>query len=159
MTAGYQYSQGVGLAAAGVICAVLFGGWLVAVSPGWGLYFAAWTGQWKQGETEIQWIDRIGFVMAPWVSEIDERSNRRRGRICFALRGAYYLPMFIGVAATNWYFIGWSWWLILSVACFWTDGVVYGIRWVEQGDNTRWCELIGGGVRGALVGAALILAQ
>lgn len=133
---------------------VVLAGWWLGRAPGHGLYWAAYTGRWDKKEKEIGWIDRIVLKEIPFISKNNEPSNRARGRLAFVLRGAYYLPMHLLIAATTVYFTGWSLWLVLPTLFFWTDAFVYGTRWAKP-DNILFCELIGNSIRGATVVIAL----
>lgn len=85
---GYDYSY---------ICAVIlltFLGMLIWVVRGWGLYFSSFHGRWKRDETEVEWIDKIGMKLVPFISEGHLPSNRKRGLICMSLRGLYVVPYF-----------------------------------------------------------------
>jgi hypothetical protein len=65
-------------------------------SRGWGLYFSAFNGYWDRTQTEVRWIDSIGYKIVPFVDAHNLRTNRMRGLICMAFRGAAYsAPLFI----------------------------------------------------------------
>lgn len=90
--------------------AVALGYYLWAL-PGWGLYFAAATGQWNKDEVEVRFIDRIGLWLVPFITSQKNWSNYRRGVICMGLRGGIFsLPLFAALAflVTPWALAVWS---------------------------------------------------
>lgn len=96
---------------------------------GWGLYFAAVTGQWRRGEVEIRIIDHLGLWLVPFVTETQHKSNYRRGIICFGTRAlALSLPMF---ALLTWRGYDYA---LLCWPLFGLQGVVY---WLFRGEFNR----------------------
>lgn len=75
------------------LCAL---GVLIWKAGAWGNYFSAFNGWWNRARTDVKWIDYIGYTLVPFVSTTDFKTNRKRGLICMAIRGAAYsLPLFI----------------------------------------------------------------
>ena len=108
--------------------------WLVW---GWGLYFSAFHGIWKQDEKEIGWIDWLGKKLVPWQAMTDYRRNRRRGTICMALRGLYIAPMF-AVLAWQMGHPAWGWLGLIGLAQGAAYGVMRHLSDVSQG--AKWAE-------------------
>lgn len=73
-------------------CGLLF---LLWAMPGWGLYFAAFSGKWNPAETEIPIIDSIGLYIVPFRTADVDVSNYRRGALCMGLRGTLILPYYL----------------------------------------------------------------
>lgn len=124
---------------------------------GWGLYFAAYHGQWNEGEVEVPWIDWIGFKLVPWVGAYDIPSNRRRGTICMALRGTYILALF-AILAFLLHDASIAWWGLLGLL----QGPAYGVmRWLplvgrSLSEGTKWAEPLIMFIYGTAVGWVLL---
>lgn len=129
-----------------------FYNWLVW---GWGLYFAAFTGQWKEGEKEIGWIDHFCLWVFPFVTADRHWTNYARGTLGMALRGLYLIPLFLLIDPAGEHIISSYWWLALFGPL---QGAIYAANriagaWIKEG--TAWPELITGSMIGALSGTAL----
>ena len=127
--------------------AVAFGWYLWAVL-GWGLYFAATNGEWREGEVEIKWIDKIGLRLFPFVTSARDASNFKRGAFCFGLRGLVMsLPMFLALA----YLLGGV--TLLLWPLFALQGVVYFLAgfWQRGKDPIATCEWAWGAVMGLII--------
>lgn len=136
----------------GVANTLGFYNWLVW---GWGLYFAAFTGTWAQGETEVPWIDKFCLWFFPFVTADRHWTNYARGTLGMALRGVYLLPMFALVDPAGESIISPYWWLGLFGPL---QGAIYAanrIAGVWKTEGTAWPELITGMLVGALSGTAL----
>lgn len=73
-------------------------GYYLWALPGWGLYFAAATGQWRKDEVEVAFIDWIGLKLVPFITASTNWSNYRRGIICMGLRGGIFsFPLFLAL--------------------------------------------------------------
>ena len=69
-------------------------------SFGWGKYFSAFHGKDTPEETEIKWIDKLGYFVFP--SNDNVWRNRFRGMLCMSIRGGVFAyPMYIGMALTG----------------------------------------------------------
>jgi hypothetical protein len=124
---------------------------------GWGLYFAAFTGQWKKDEEEISWIDDICLWLVPFQTAEKHASNYLRGWIGMTLRGVYLMPMFLLFDPLGEHAISPVWWLGFVGLM---QGLIYSanrIGKVWQREGTAWPELLCGMLVGAASGTALLL--
>ena len=95
---------------------------------GWGLYFAAFNGGWNRNQSEVKWIDWIGYKVVPFEAFDHTKSNRKRGLICMAIRGSTgALPLFLylGFAVHP---LGYLLWILMAM-----QGVFYWLMyWVSN---------------------------
>lgn len=141
------------LRAAGIAVSNTFGlyNWLMW---GWGLYFAAFTGQWSH-EKEIGWIDYICLRLVPFVTSDKHWTNYVRGWLGMTLRGLYLIPMFMLFDPLGGKVIDPVWWIgIVGLL----QGSVYSVN--RLGNlarlGTAWPELLMGALIGAASGCALV---
>lgn len=106
-------------------------------AAGWGLYFSAFNGYWDVADKEIKWIDDLGYSIYPFTSKDDLETNRKRGRLCMAIRGAVYsIPLFLYLSLVL------QWYACLLWPAMLMQGVFYWLAyWVRSeapfGDGYR----------------------
>lgn len=124
---------------------------------GWGLYFAAFTWRWTEGEKEVGWIDTVCLKLVPFRTADVHWTNGLRGVIGMALRGIYLIPMFlllIPFCPIMWKSI---WWLGLLGS---VQGVIYAANRISNlyaRAGTAYPELVVGMFVGTLSGFAVAL--
>lgn len=139
---------------------------LVAVSlgiytwclKGWGKYFSCFHGRDSRMESEIKWIDSLGYRFFPPVvrtvyndSEVTAL-NRRRGLFCMTLRGGFMIPAFIALAL-----VANSFFPLAGIICGPAQGPCYSVmRYVKEKNAVKYGALLHGLVMGC--GFAFVLA-
>lgn len=121
---------------------------------GWGLYFAAATGQWRKDEVEVAFIDRIGLWLVPFITPTTNWSNYRRGVICMGLRGGIFaLPLFAVLYSLGYHAAA------FAAPVFFLQGVNYFIagRIISTGNPIGLAEWMWGAVIGATLAVTLNL--
>lgn len=108
---------------------------------GWGKYFDAFDGVDNPEETEIKWIDDIGYSL---VIGVGEESVRKRGLICMCLRGVYMYPMFIALAWFN------PWALLIGTGCL-MQGIPYYLAKYLPSEPVKWAEMAWGLFMGLMI--------
>lgn len=118
--------------------------WVVS---GWGLYFGSFDWTWHFLETEIKWIDAIGYWTVPFVTNDTHWTNGLRGVICMSLRGLYILPLFFMLQMLPW-----------GIAIGLSQGIAYGsMRWLAPaGKQTNYASVLYVFVIGIAVASRLI---
>lgn len=134
------------------IMIVAFLGTFAWIAPGLGLYFSSYTGVWKEHESEIKFIDKVGLALVPFISPIDIESNRERGLICMALRGGIFsIPLFLGLAVfvSAWALALWPFTLL--------QGFIYYLNrpFIKYGNSVP--EPVTAGLFAILTGVTLLL--
>lgn len=136
-----------------LITAVVTAGIAFWIVPGLGKYFSVFTGRDDPKESEIEWIDWVGYQLFPshptapgW----DTRRNQARGLVCMSLRGLYLCPLFIALSA-------WNPSAAYAGLCIGLlQGPVYFLAGrVSQRHAVAIAELVMGTWAGALIGALL----
>jgi hypothetical protein len=109
---------------------------------GWGNYFAAFNGHWNRTRTDVRWIDLVGYKLVPFVDTNDFKTNRKRGLICMAIRGAAFsLPLFtyLGIVVHPLGFLLWPFMAIQGAfywAAYWVKPLVEdktSLSWARDG--------------------------
>lgn len=100
--------------------------WRFGTSPGWGEYQDGKI----TGNNEIAWIDRLVKWLLP--SRKFETDPALIDGVSMAIRGIYYLPIFIAAGL-----IMESAWFALPAAFFWVPGAVYGYFWHRVPDRRK----------------------
>lgn len=81
------------------IIPILFCGLFLWRTHGRGLYFAACTGKWDKEDSQIKWIDWIGYKAFPFVTATQHASNYARGVLCMGVASLVYsLPLWVGLS-------------------------------------------------------------
>lgn len=105
---------------------------------GWGKYFSAFHGRDNPQESEIKWIDAIGYKLFPVDNK--ESTNRLRGMVCMSLRGSVFsLPLFIALSAYITPYIMLSWFLM-----FLQGPIYYSARIVKEKFSVLYAEIMMG---------------
>lgn len=118
---------------------VVFAGFALWASFGWGKYFASFHGRYDPNEKEIAWIDWVGKKVFPYDGE--KLTNHFRGILCMGLRGLYLYPMFV--------LIGYP---LLGLLMF-LQGAIYGIcSYVKEQHAVPCAEFL----TGALISVVLL---
>jgi hypothetical protein len=99
-----------------LLAAVTTAGIALWIVPGIGKFFSAITGTDNPLETEIRWIDRLGYRLFP--RDETPATNKLRGTVCMSLRGLYLYPLFLAYAFWN------PWALLTGLLCL-LQGPVY----------------------------------
>lgn len=111
-------------------------GYMIWAIPGWGKYFSAFNGNDNPAESEIKWIDRIGYRFV-------KTNNKLRGVLCMGLRGLYLYPLFLALGAP----------VIGLVAVL--QGVPYYVAGLLPNGSIRHAEYAWGAVMGLMLWGAL----
>jgi hypothetical protein len=102
-------------------------GVLIWKAGAWGNYFASFNSYWNRLRSDVKWIDWIGYKLVPYVDKVHP-TNRKRGLICMAIRGAIYsAPLFfyLGYAVHP---LGYLLWPLMAM-----QGVFYWVAyWVKD---------------------------
>jgi hypothetical protein len=115
---------------------IIFIGYMAWASFGWGKYFSAMHGNDNPAESEIKWIDRIGYHFV-------KDNNKLRGVLCMGIRGMFIYPMFLALGAP----------IIGLIACL--QGVPYFVAGLMPEWSIREAEYMWGGVLGLMLWGAL----
>lgn len=111
-------------------------GYMVWAIPGWGKYFSAYHGNDNRSESEIGWIDRIGYRFV-------KDNNKLRGVLCMGLRGLYLYPMFLALGTP----------VIGLLAAL--QGVPYYVAGTVSSGTIRHAEYMWGGAMGLMLWGTL----
>lgn len=130
--------------------------WLFAVSEAWAGYMFADPLPVVRGVT---WIDNfLNLKLRPWLLLHDSKTLQAWGNspdfmdsIGFGLRDLYYLPMFLCLGQLA------HWWILLPIAFFWQDALVYHLARKAGGDVALNAEPASGYIRTLFMLVAVML--
>lgn len=133
---------------AGIIFLIVALGFAFWAIFGWGKFDSSFTGRDDPNESEIPWIDRLGYKLFPVNGKA--KTNRNRGALCMALRGMYFYPTFALLA-----FVTSPWSLLIGFGCLLQGSCWTAMRYAEEEDGYSGAAWLNGALFGALIATAI----